>query len=100
MKNYYFTDPDTVEKFLWKKFTHPNCGLSVDIVSFFSFLVDNPYINNNSIYQNTHFPQKIGFASICDTGFSFSFQNVLTGDFFYNPDGNRASLEVDLIDQL
>ena len=58
-KQFYFEEPDDVEKWIRANKNHPSHGLFLDIVSFREFFVNEGYIERNKTLNELYMSNKI-----------------------------------------
>ena len=98
-KNFYFQDPEDLERWMKLNMTHPSHGLFVDLVSYCEFFGGERYVDQNSTLNDIYLSSKIGYATIADSIVASSFQNVLPAAYGKSYSSSENNDELDLLAQ-
>ena len=79
--DFFFPNPEAVEKWLRANLSTPSHGMFVDIVSFSEFFGNDDYVERKSTLNEIYLSSKIGYGTIADSTVAASFQNILPGAY-------------------
>ena len=95
-KQYFFSDEESVKRWMKEHMSTPSHGLFVDLVSFSEFFGGDIYVERNKTLNDLYMSNKIGYATMADSIVAASFQNILPGSYGRNTSSIRSITDTDL----